>query len=42
MIEKGDKITKSLEMLKKANGLKSHDPFIVDSLGWALFKLKKI
>ena len=26
-------------MLKKANKLKSNDPFITDSLGWALFKL---
>ena len=40
-IEKGEKITKSLEMLKKANDLKSNDPFIVDSLGWALFKLER-
>ena len=28
-------------MLKKANNLKSNDPYIIDSLGWALFKLKK-
>ena len=28
-------------MLKKANKLKSNDPFIIDSLGWALFKLKR-
>ena len=40
-IEKGVKIEKSLKMLKKANSLKSNDPFIIDSLGWALFKLKK-
>ena len=40
-IEKGIKISKSLEMLKKANDLKSNDPFIIDSLGWALFKLEK-
>ncbi len=40
-IEKGVKINQSLEMLKKANKLKSNDPFIIDSLGWALFKLKK-
>ena len=38
-IEKGIKIKKSLEMLKKANELKSNDPYITDSLGWALFKL---
>ena len=28
-------------MLEKANKLKSNDPFIIDSLGWALFKLKR-
>ena len=27
-------------MLKKANNLKSNDPYITDSLGWALYKLK--
>ena len=40
-IEQGIKIEKALEMLKKANDLKSNDPYIIDSLGWALFKLKK-
>ncbi len=40
-IEKGIKIEKSLKMLEKANNLKSNDPYIIDSLGWALFKLKK-
>ena len=28
-------------MLKKANDLKKNDGYIVDSLGWALFKLKR-
>ena len=28
-------------MLEKANQLKSNDPYIIDSLGWALFKLKR-
>ena len=28
-------------MLEKANELKSNDPYIIDSLGWALFKLKR-
>ena len=28
-------------MLKKANKLRSNDPYIIDSLGWALFKLKR-
>ena len=40
-IEKGIKIEKSLDMLEKANQLKSNDPYIIDSLGWALFKLKR-
>ena len=40
-IEQGVKIEKSLKMLEKANSLKSNDPFIIDSLGWALFKLKR-
>ena len=40
-IEKGIKIEKSLEMLQRANKLKSDDPYIIDSLGWALFKLKR-
>ena len=40
-IEQGVKIEKSLEMLKKANTIKSNDPYIIDSLGWALFKLKR-
>ncbi len=40
-IEQGIKVEKSLEMLKKANKLKSNDPYIIDSLGWALFKLKR-
>ena len=28
-------------MIEKANNLKSDDPFIIDSLGWALFKLER-
>ena len=40
-IEKGIKIEESLKMLEKANNLKSDDPFIIDSLGWALFKLER-
>ena len=40
-IEQGIKIEKSLKMLEKANKLKSNDPYIIDSLGWALFKLEK-
>ncbi len=40
-IEKGINIEKSLEMLRKANNLKKRDGYIVDSLGWALFKLER-
>ncbi len=40
-IEQGVKIEESLEMLEKANKLRSNDPYIIDSLGWALFKLKR-
>jgi predicted Zn-dependent protease len=40
-IEKGLKIERSLKMLKRANELKSNDPYIIDSLGWALYKLKR-
>ena len=40
-IEQGIKIKKSLSMLEKANKIKSNDPYIIDSLGWALFKLER-
>ena len=40
-IEKGIKIKKSLSMLEKANKIKSNDPYITDSLGWALYKLER-
>ena len=40
-IEQGVKIEQSLKMLEKANDLQSNDPYIIDSLGWALFKLKR-
>jgi tetratricopeptide (TPR) repeat protein len=39
-IEKGINVEKSLDMLKKANALKPNDGYIIDSLGWALFKLE--
>tara|TARA_B100000963_G_scaffold54583_1_gene42751 strand:- start:2834 stop:4522 length:1689 start_codon:yes stop_codon:yes gene_type:complete len=38
-LEQGIKIKKSLNMLEKANKLRSNDPYITDSLGWAFFKL---
>ena len=40
-IEQGVRIDQSLKMLEKANKLKSNDPYIIDSLGWALFKLQR-
>ena len=40
-IEQGIKIDQSLKMLEKANNLRSNDPFIIDSLGWVLFKLER-
>ena len=40
-IEQGIKIEKSLSMLEKANKLRANDPYITDSLGWALFKLER-
>ena len=40
-IEQGIKIEESLKMLQKANKLRSNDPYIIDSLGWALFKLNR-
>ena len=40
-IEQGINIQKSLKMLRKANELRPDDGYIIDSLGWALFKLKK-
>ena len=39
-IEKEINIKRSLEMLRKANKLRPDDGYIIDSLGWALFKLK--
>ncbi len=40
-IEKGVKINQSLDMLKKADSLRNNDGYITDSLGWALYKLKR-
>jgi len=40
-IEQGINVEKSMKMLNQANELKKNDGYIVDSLGWAFFKLKK-
>ena len=39
--EKEINTEKALTMLKKADNLKKNDGYITDSLGWALYKLKK-
>ena len=40
-IEQGINVEKSMKMLNQANELKKNDGYIVDSLGWAFFQLKK-
>ena len=35
-LEQNKKIDEAYEMLKKANNLKNNNPYILDSLGWAL------
>ena len=40
-IEKGIKINQALAMLKKATELRKNDGYIIDSLGWAYFKIEK-
>ena len=39
-VDKGIKLDKGLEMLKKATKLKENDAYIIDSLGWAYFAKK--
>ena len=34
-------LTLGLNKVSKLNEIKSNDPYIIDSLGWALFKLKR-
>jgi len=41
-IERGMNINKSLKMLERANAIKKNDGYIIDSLGWAYFKLENI
>ena len=36
-LERNYKISEAMEMLKKAYDLKSNDPYIIDSIGWAYF-----
>ena len=41
-IDKGMHLEKGLEMLKKATMLRPNDGYIIDSLGWAYYKKKKL
>ena len=41
-IERGININESLKMLERANEIKKNDGYIIDSLGWAYFKLENI
>ena len=39
-VDKGIKLEKGLDMIKKANKLKENDGYIIDSLGWVYFAKK--
>ncbi len=39
-LERDYKINDAMEMLKKAYDLKSNDPYIIDSIGWAYFLIE--
>ncbi|WP_019224315.1 tetratricopeptide repeat protein [Bartonella rattimassiliensis] len=41
LVERGEKLEESLHMLQKASTLQSHNSHILDSLGWAYYKLKE-
>jgi Flp pilus assembly protein TadD len=38
-VDRGENLDKALDMIKKAVDLRPNDGYIVDSLGWAYFKL---
>lgn len=40
-VEQGKNLNEALQMLEKANELRKKDGYITDSLGWALYKLKR-
>ncbi|MBL4785350.1 MAG: tetratricopeptide repeat protein [Cohaesibacteraceae bacterium] len=40
-VERGENLDRGLEMLRTAVKKRPNDAFIIDSLGWALFKLKR-
>ncbi|ALE04079.1 tetratricopeptide repeat protein [Bartonella ancashensis] len=41
LVEQNKKLNEALNMLKKASQLQPHDGYILDSLGWAYYKLKQ-
>ncbi|MGF7156866.1 tetratricopeptide repeat protein [Bartonella heixiaziensis] len=41
LVERNQKLDESLHMLQKASALQSRDSHILDSLGWAYYKLKQ-
>ncbi|OPB35305.1 tetratricopeptide repeat protein [Bartonella taylorii] len=41
LVERGEKLEESLHMLKKASTLQPQNSYILDSLGWAYYKLKQ-
>lgn len=40
-VDRGENLDKALDMIKKAVDLRPNDGYIVDSLGWAYFKLSR-
>lgn len=41
LADRTDRLAEAVELLEKALNLAPDDPFILDSMGWALFKLKR-
>ena len=37
-VERGENIDRAISILQEANNLKRNDGYIIDSLGWALYK----
>jgi tetratricopeptide (TPR) repeat protein len=41
LADRTDRLAEAIELLEKALNLAPNDPFILDSMGWALFKVKR-
>lgn len=41
-VDRNQRLPEAVELLKQALSLAPDDPFILDSMGWALFKLKRL